>query len=51
VQAYMGHANIQTTMIYIHHTPKATAAGELSRLIAAATQTPEATEAIDHAVD
>ena len=36
VRAYMGHANIQTTMIYIHHTPKATAAAELSRLIAAA---------------
>ena len=37
VQAYMGHADIQTTMIYVHHQPKATAAEKLSQLVAAAT--------------
>ena len=37
VQAYMGHANIQTTMIYVHHQPKAAAADRLSALVAAAT--------------
>lgn len=37
VQAYMGHANIQTTMIYIHHQPKAAAADRLSQLVSAAT--------------
>ncbi|MGH2867103.1 MAG: tyrosine-type recombinase/integrase [Solirubrobacteraceae bacterium] len=37
VQAYMGHADIQTTMIYVHHQPKAAAADKLSQLVAAAT--------------
>jgi len=37
VQAYMGHADIQTTMIYVHHQPKATAADRLSQLVAQAT--------------
>jgi hypothetical protein len=32
----MGHANIQTTMIYIHHQPKAAAADKLSQLVAQA---------------
>ena len=32
----MGHADIQTTMIYVHHVPKVTAADELSRAVAAA---------------
>jgi integrase len=36
VQAYMGHADIQTTMIYVHHQPKAAAADKLSQLVAAA---------------
>jgi len=36
VQAYMGHADIQTTMIYVHHQPKATAAGQLSALVSRA---------------
>lgn len=35
LQAYMGHANVQTTMIYVHHVPKASAAEALSRLVAA----------------
>ncbi len=37
VQAYMGHADIQTTMIYVHHQPKASAADKLSELVARAT--------------
>jgi integrase len=37
VQAYMGHADIQTTMVYVHHQPKAAAAGQLSELVARAT--------------
>jgi hypothetical protein len=37
VQAYMGHADIQTTMIYVHHQPKASAADKLSQLVTAAT--------------
>jgi integrase len=37
VQAYMGHANVTTTMIYVHHQPKASAADKLSALVAAAT--------------
>jgi len=30
VQAYMGHSNIQTTMRYVHHTPRADAAAKLA---------------------
>ena len=36
LQGYMGHADIQTTMIYVHHVPKAAAADQLSRAVAAA---------------
>lgn len=36
VQAYMGHADIQTTMIYVHHTPKTAAADALTRIVEAA---------------
>jgi hypothetical protein len=32
----MGHADIQTTMIYVHHVPKEAAADELSQAVAAA---------------
>ena len=39
VQAYMGHADIQTTTIYVHHQPKASAADELTRAAAAASAT------------
>ena len=31
----MGHADIQTTMIYVHHVPQHDAADRLSRLLAA----------------
>ncbi len=33
VQAYMGHANIATTMIYAHHVPKHDAADALTSLV------------------
>lgn len=36
LQGYMGHADIQTTMIYVHHVPKIAAADELSRAVEAA---------------
>jgi integrase len=35
VQAYMGHANIQTTMIYAHHVPKVDAAKRFGEAIEA----------------
>jgi integrase len=41
VQAYMGHADIQTTMIYVHHQPKTAAADALTRIVAAASGTAE----------
>ena len=34
VQAYMGHADIQTTMVYVHHAPQHAAADRLGELIA-----------------
>jgi len=37
VQGYMGHADIHTTMVYVHHQPKASAARELTQLIAEST--------------
>jgi len=36
VKAYMGHANIETTMVYVHHRPAHDAADRLSALVAAA---------------
>ena len=36
VQRYMGHAQIETTMLYVHHTPQHDAADKLSRLAAEA---------------
>lgn len=40
VKAWMGHADIQTTMRYVHHVPKHDAAQRLGRLAAAAGQAP-----------
>ncbi|MEJ7786995.1 MAG: tyrosine-type recombinase/integrase [Solirubrobacteraceae bacterium] len=37
VQAYMGHADVTTTMIYVHHVPKHGAAEALTALVCAAT--------------
>jgi integrase len=36
LQAYMGHAQTATTMIYVHFVPKIAAADEMSRAVAAA---------------
>lgn len=33
VKAYMGHADVQTTMVYVHHVPQHDAAAKLSRLV------------------
>src|SRR5918994_7176329 len=33
VKAFMGHADIQTMMVYIHHVPQRDAAERLSRLV------------------
>jgi integrase len=35
VQGYMGHADIQTTMLYVHHQPKTSDADALSSAVAA----------------
>jgi integrase len=40
VKAYMGHADIATTMIYVHHVPQHDAAERLSRALATATASP-----------
>ncbi len=50
VKAFMGHADIQTTMIYVHHVPQHDAADRLSRLLEERTEgasgcTPGAREA------
>jgi integrase len=44
LQAYMGHANISTTMIYVHHVPKASAADALSRLVASESGVADASD-------
>jgi integrase len=36
VKAYMGHADIATTMIYVHHVPQHDAAAKLSAAVAQA---------------
>jgi integrase len=41
VQAWMGHAQIQTTMIYVHYVPQHGAAEKLTRLFDAAVQHEE----------
>ena len=33
VKAYMGHADIATTMIYVHHAPQHDAADKLSKAL------------------
>lgn len=37
VRAFMGHADISTTMLYVHHTPQHDAADRLSRIVDGAT--------------
>lgn len=36
VQAYMGHADVQPTMVYVHFVPKVDAADRLSQLVSSA---------------
>jgi len=47
VKAYMGHADIATTMIYVHHVPQHDAADRLSARLA---KTATAAAALDRAV-
>ena len=47
VKAYMGHADIATTMIYVHHVPQHDAADRLSARLA---KTSSAAAALDRAV-
>lgn len=44
VKAYMGHADIATTMIYVHHTPQGNAADRLGALVTAAERVPAGTQ-------
>jgi hypothetical protein len=37
--AVMGHADIQTTMIYAHHVPKRNAAAQFTEFVRASRQT------------
>lgn len=45
VKAYMGHANIETTMVYVHHRPAHDAADRLSALVAASSPVESAAAA------
>jgi integrase len=51
VKAYMGHADIQTTMLYVHHVPQADAADKLSKLVAAVEALPTLRPVSGHARD
>jgi Phage integrase family len=51
VKAFMGHADIATTMIYIHHVPQIDAADRLSRLVAAAESVPRLRPVSGHVRD
>jgi len=42
VKAYMGHADISTTMIYVHHVPQVDAAEKLSAALKEASAPPPA---------
>ena len=44
VRAYMGHADIQTTMLYVHHVPQHDAADNLGALVANASGYQAGTE-------
>ena len=41
VKAFMGHADIQTTMVYVHHVPQHDAADRLGRLVEASSDALE----------
>jgi hypothetical protein len=51
VKAYMGHADISTTMIYVHHVPRIDAADRLSKLVAAAESVPRLKPVTGHIRD
>jgi integrase len=51
VKAYMGHADISTTMIYVHHVPQFDAADRLSRLVDAAESVPRLRPVSGHTRD
>lgn len=38
VQAYMGHSDITTTMVYVHHVPQHDAADRLQQAVQAAAE-------------
>jgi len=42
VMAYLGHAQIQTTMIYVHHVPRTDAADRLSQALRSQAEVPVA---------
>jgi hypothetical protein len=44
VQAWLGHADLATTSLYLHYAPKTDAADRLSRLVEAATSVAAAAE-------
>jgi hypothetical protein len=48
VRAFMGHADIQTTMVYVHHVPQHDAADRLSHLVEASEDALE--ESVSRAV-
>jgi len=47
VQAYMGHADIQTTMRYVHRVPKTSAAREFTKAVARLRAAGELDAAVD----
>jgi integrase len=51
VKAFMGHADIATTMVYVHHLPQLDAADRLSRLVAAAESMPRLRPVSGHVRD
>jgi integrase len=48
VKAYMGHADIATTMIYVHHVPQHDAADRLSQRLAKASTAAALLDASEH---
>jgi hypothetical protein len=51
VKAFMGQADIATTMVYVHHVPQVDAADRLSRLVAAAESVPRLRQVSRHVRD
>jgi hypothetical protein len=51
VKAFMGHAEIATTMVYVHHVPQVDAADKLSRLVSAAESVPRLRPVSGHVRD